>query len=642
MIRNLITLTIMLCAAFAGTAADARSLELTFSYCGKPAKAIPINTGEIGMGIYISAEKTTEYAGNYITAIEVANPVDIALSKQGGPFVNSIREATVFVGKSLDKKPEYSCKAELGSEGFAWTSVPLEKPYLIEGGKELCIGVMYENVGATDAAVITDGTYAVNMDSSSVWSLWSGSNNASGQPILQDYYSWRYFGNMAGNVCVRAIISGDALPSDSVSLDDASAPISVAPGDEWPLTVGFTNRGANAVTSLEVTLEIEGMGPQTCTVATQPVEFQQSGSVQARFRCDRVGNAIPWKAYISKINGDAPNKLASGSDTGWLLCLDGGFERTVVAEELTSTHCQWCPIGYVGMETMRKRFMASGRFAGITVHTDYASPDPLDICGEGKCYSGFYALVPHSLPSAWFHRIYDRKVEPSADNLIAAFRELSEAPAVAAIDASVTNSGDIPVLDVSVRFALDEDNADYGVAYTILEDNVGPYMQSNACSGQPSRPEYGGFENQPKVVPLYYNDVAREGSVYAPIASSIPAVVREGETYAYSAPLDISALSNAELHYAVVAMVVNRKTGYIENARRVLSPEYAASVDGVRDDSSAPTAFGLQGYISLMETADIYASDGRLVAARATGEIRLPAGIYLVRTAKGAEKVLVR
>ena len=51
---------------------------------------------------------------------------------------------------------------------------------------------------------------------------------------------------------------------------------------------------------------------------------------------------------------------------------------------------------------------------------------------------------------------------------------------------------------------------------------------------------------------------------------------------------------------------------------------------------------GLRGSIVTFANADIYASDGRMVARNVNGTVNMEAGIYFVRTANGTAKVLVR
>lgn len=626
------------------------NLTMNFAYCDEPYNAIPLHGGQIGMAIGIPASTVKDYIGNQLVALQVANPVSMTQSNPNtGNWVNTLTEATIFVSYDLTKDPVYSCKGTLGDKGFEWSTVNFEKPFDITEEKTIYVGVMYDNVSGTnyqnaDAALVVDGLRAPNSYASLVWSRFSSVSNT-GAPVLQENYAWKDFGNIAGCVCVRAQIAGNNLPQNRAFINDYSLPLAIAPDQQFALDFQFTNKGANRVNSVEVTMEIEGMEPQTCEVAAEEgnVAFDGKDFGVAKFVCDHEGGTIPWSAYISKINGEAANGMADQRINGYLLCMAEGFQRTVLVEELTGVKCPYCPVGYVGMESMRDKFLASGRFAPIVVHGNVNGVDPMDVCSDGKPYSQFQL---NSAPSSAFHRMFNLPVHPTYANLLNAYQLFYATPAVASIAGAIENKDGKAVLNVQTYFAIDEENAPYGIAYTITEDDLGPYFQSNAYAGATSRPEYGGFENLPNPTPLKYNDVARMGSVYSPIANSIPSSVEktvEGaeKPYSFSTTLDLSGVTNADKHYYVTAMIVNRKTGYVENCVRIPSPE-ALSVKGVEANPDAPVAFGMEGCINLFDTADVYAADGRLVAAKASGNVELPAGIYLVRTSKGSVKVLVR
>lgn len=620
--------------------AAGETLSLEYGYCGEPASAFPLNDGEIGMAFELSAANTTLYAGISITSIIVPNCLDLTKSNpQQYIYVNSIETAEVFLTYDLNAEPFLTTTGKLGTSGFAWSTIDLDTPYEIEADKKVYVGVKYKGLTSNDIALIVD-QYEATSGSCWVWSKFQGVSQ-SGYPVLQDDLAWKDLSQVLGcNVCVRAVISGENLPTNRVSIEDFVVPVTIAPNQEFPLTVLYKNNAANLVNSVDITMEIEGQEPQTVNFEGMNgnVAFNGYDQASGAFTCTKEGNNIPFTAYITKVNGEDIEADATNKISGYLLCMTEGFQRVLYVEELTGTKCPYCPRGYVGMENMRQRYTDKGLFAGVAVHANVNGADPMNVCSSGMPFADFanYGL---GAPSAIAFRDFSQVLDPSADELFQVFQAYYYYPAVVAVQPEITVEDEKATLKVKSTFALSEENADYGIAYTITEDEVGPYAQTNGYAG--SGYECGGFENWPSTVMLKFYDVARKGSVYSPIANSIPTTLVKDDTYEFSTELDLSGVSDLS-KYAVTAMVMNRKTGKVENVGRVYSPSYTGVSKVVAEKDEAPLAFGFEGRIGIVDSADIYTIDGRKIASQATGTIEVPAGLYIARNAKGSVKVLVR
>lgn len=620
--------------------AAGEALTLHYGYCDEPYYAYPLNDGEIGMAIEFTADDATMFAGNSITSIIVPNCIDISKSNpQQYIYVNSVENAEVFLTYDLNADPIVTTTGKLGTAGFEWSTIDLDTPYEIEAGKKVYIGVKYA-VTSNDIALFTDDSYEASEGTCWVWSKYAGVQN--GELVFQDDMEWKDLSQMIGcNVCVRALISGENLPTNHVSIEDYVVPVTVAPNEPFPLTVLYKNNAANLVNSVDITMEIEGQEPQTVTFTGDygNIAYNDYDTAAGSFVCTREGNNIPFTAYITKVNGEDIGADATNKISGYLLSMEEGFQRVLYVEEFTGTKCSWCPRGYVGMENMRQRYTAQGLFAGVGVHGNVNGSDPMEVCSTGMPFAEYANQMPGA-PAAIAFRDFSQVFDPSADELFQIFQAYSYYPAVVAVQPEIIDEYDRTTLKVYSTFAIDEENADYGIAYTITEDEVGPYAQSNAYSGG-NYGECGGFENWPSTVMLKYYDVARIGSVYDPIEESIPTTLVKDKTYEFSTDISLRGVQD-KTKYAVTALVINRKTGKVENVGRVYSPTYTGVNKVAAEKDEAPLAFGFEGRIGIIDSADIYTVDGRKIASQATGTIEVPAGLYIARNAKGSVKVLVR
>ena len=139
---------------------------------------------------------------------------------------------------------------------------------------------------------------------------------------------------------------------------------------------------------------------------------------------------------------------------------------------------------------------------------------------------------------------------------------------------------------------------------------------------------------------MKYNDVARKGSVVTPANNAIIQGVEKDQKYSHTYQVNLNNITNLA-NYSIAAMLVNASTGEIVNACLVYSPDNSG-VNSVVSESVQAVAYGLKGAVDMVYTGNIYTIDGRMVAKDVKGEVSLPAGIYVVATANGTAKVVVR
>lgn len=620
--------------------------KIEWGYCEEPYVCLPVD-GDVKIAAMMAAETSTTFAGNKISGILVANPVDAKLTDWNtGVYVNSVKEATIWLSNSLDGEPFLTSTGELGPDGFEWSFINFDQPYELKEGENIYFGVSY-TVPEGDNGYIADYSYPEYDYTAYLYSKITGIDN-NGEFVYGNP-SWVKAGTWAGNACIRVSIEGDKLPQNICKVADVSIPVAVKKGTPINVQAGIINGAANEISSVELTLEIEGMEPQTkeskvvigYDYYNNPVEgaisYNGYGLVGAEFVCDLIGNNLPYKLYVSKINGTDANNWTE-SYNGYMLSLEEGFAKNNVIEEATGTWCGWCVLGYAGMEYIKENIPT---FIGIAMH----SGDRMEVMGEGNAYEPFAGYVS-GFPSSFLNRNWSSDIYPSPDDFADLYEEIHDIPAVAKISATLKNndeSGKSVKLSTSYEFAISEEKADYGIAYTVVEDDLGPYRQTNYPSGMDGN--YYGFENEPDPVSLLFSEVARNCSHPLPFEESILKSTTADNEYTFETDIELSDVSNVN-KYRVVAMVINNFNGAIENACVVESPTYVGVESIVSESKSAPIAFGGKGCLTVVATGldnAIYTADGKCVASGIkSGKVNLAPGLYIVSNGRESVKAVVR
>ncbi|MDE6668681.1 MAG: Omp28-related outer membrane protein [Muribaculaceae bacterium] len=617
-----------------------QELSMEWGYCEGIQTALPMAPGEFKGAIILPAEVADQFAGAVLSSISVGNPVDASTVDAYYNYENPIREATVWLAESFDDEPFVSAKGELGEDGFGWSTIELPEPYTLKAGTPVIIGYTIdipENNGEI-YAVLTDYSYDVNGYSFWIYSNYAGWDDE-GYLIFDGDPRWQDVAEDFGNIAIRARISGDMLPVNKVTTVGYQAPQYAAPGEPFNILSMVRNDGANLVTSVEYTLEVQDMAPQTYTVEINPpLEYNAISDVLSmEFVCDTKGNNISYELYISALNGE---KLAEHEApmSGTLLCIEDGYPKNNVFEEATGTWCGWCVYGYAGMEYMSEHYSDLG-FIGIAVHNDAQ----MGVTGEGQAYEEFGTYVS-GYPSAYVNRDMGNDVYPAPEELEDEFNWIRNIPAYATISATIEagESDNVIKLSTVTEFGDTEGNTNYQIGYTVVENGVGPYPQQNYCSG--AGYDCYGFENMDPIVLLTFNDVARNCSKPMGIEGSLPASVEQGQKYTYETEItldDVTEPKNAR----VVAMVINKNNGAIENACSVNISELT-DVNKLSVSKEEVFVYGTKGALNFRvnaSKANVYTIDGRCVTNGVKGNsLRLPAGVYIVTLNGKTCKVAVR
>lgn len=329
------------------------------------------------------------------------------------------------------------------------------------------------------------------------------------------------------------------------------------------------------------------------------------------------------------------------------------IQRVVVAEEVASIKCKWCPEGAVSFKMMKEKYPET--FIGITAHvmdvlevTDY-------IEGLGSKY----------MPMVLVNRTGDF-FKPTFDKLEEQYLKEIEKEDIASmnISAGYTNQEQTSLhIQMSSIFTSTYATANFRYVVVLTENNVKgdspDYDQVNIYSGGGQGP-MGGFENLPNPVPasqMVYHDVAR--MIYPSfkgMEDSLPMEIEAGKEITYELTFDIpdNVINLDELE--VIVLLIDGKTGEVCNAAKThnigeitatthiesTSVQIYINDKTIHIESTSGNDEALQAEVYTIKGEKIAQSNGvNETIATVSSE-----GVYVVRVTKGnhttVKKVIVK
>lgn len=619
--------TLLSLAVAAVSVMGSQAATVQYGYCGDIYSGIGFGrTCVYAAAIEIPASVSSAMKGAKITAVNFGF----------GKGVN--KEITVCVWDDLHQGVEpLSTGTYDALKESSYNLIPLSTPVELDG-RDLYVGMIYESKSSKDYPLAVDGDvngYAPIGDwasiSTTVAEAWT------------EVYGW---GGDFGNVCIRAVIEGEGIATELALPTKIQIPAMIRPWTDFDFTIGVRNVGADPIESVEVAYEL---GASDLTYKTfnfdTPIAAGASGSVNLVGRNNQDGEIdLPARAIVSKVNGKAnpcseivvSTKFSPSSKL---------FERRMVLEEYTGVGCQFCPRGYYGIETFTAELKEKGladKFIPIAVH-NYGN-DPMSC----SAYNAWVNRFISGAPQGSINRMESfSEFDPNLESLREAFpivysltKEYVEIE-VEYEQPTDTPEGEEPVYtDVVAKtkmvFAEDIENANYGLAYVVIQNDLGPYNQTNGFSGG-RYGEMGGFEKLGTQVSLMFNDVARDIYNWSGDNTACPTNILEGEEYTHTKTMSLkrcTTLKNASLDNVEVAvLLINRTTGEIVNAAKAKIGE--KSLNAVEEVAVAPYKVrALQGRIAVdgeYSNVAIYTADGAIAGRYTAGQpIAVEAGLYLV------------
>ena len=306
----------------------------------------------------------------------------------------------------------------------------------------------------------------------------------------------------------------------------------------------------------------------------------------------------------------------NGSDS------DLNFEKRVVCEEGTGTWCGWCVRGIVSTEEMTLRHPDD--FIAIAIHR-----------GDELATSSYVPLIDtyfENIPMCILNRMGEALIDPSIDILETAYEWVKQAPAEAGINTVAwfkDESRKALKTKTTMQFASDYDDANFKLAFVILEDSVA-VEQANYYANHAAG-EMAGFEDSLGYVHISLDHVARTiKSNWRGISKSVPSQIVSGEKYEYeynfTLPTNILDVENIWL----VALLLNADTEEIVNAHkvRIMSSDYGTGIT-LTNPTHFATVRICDGWVLSLDNRTetrIFSLDGKEIP---NGSLR--SGVYIIK-----------
>lgn len=560
--------------------------EVYYTLANSPYTALGFNGQTAGMQIAMGTQIEPSFLAQLTDAKITSISFYTGYEYGEGSGVNKVKKATVFITDDLTSGEFlYTQETSLPETAFTEVTVPLDTPFEIPADKEIYVGMYCSVAGANSQTVVIDYT-----GHDSDLGGWVGyRQNSLGT------FTWSNISTSYGFVNVGCTISAYGFPMNSVAVEAVDGQPVACAGDQFTFQFRIKNEGANEINSLRVEYGIEGETPKVNIYDLPAVGFNAVlyGTL-SNYIAENPTKSAPVYVKVLEVN-DVPNTSdnPSGSYNITIVPADNVLPRNVVIEEFTSIGCQFCPVGYTGMEEIREN-CTDGTIIPVCVHVNFGKTDPM----TAASYNAVYTRYNEGLPSTTLNRMYS--VYPYYEDLVDAAEEIKMLPGIGHVSAtaSIDEESGILTVNTSTRFVFDYTDADqyYRLAYGITEDDLGPYAQTNGYSGYEQEVP-GGWQDKDDSVNLIFNDVARQLDKYAGIVGSVPAEITAGESYEFTHEVKLLKAIEDYKKIHLVVYLINRKSGIIENAC-VLHPDQFSGVSSIfeEDKENAPAEyFNLQG-----------------------------------------------
>ena len=544
------------------------------------------------------------YSGNRITK------VGIGLCKQATNVYLYIKNSP------QDTKPLYRQKIESLKAG--WNEVTLDTPFDISGSADITIGykASFAEAGGVGYSqeIYGDGDFI--------------------------YYNTKNKWTSTGHsICINATVEGSSLPQNELLISNIAS--QTAPYDAPTATFNgwVRNVGGNSISGYSLCYSFDG--EERVMDINHSVDINQTDSFSIQVPSTDKGSHQLWVA-VDMVNGEQDAYLANDTARATLTVRDIAFRRRVVCEEYTGLWCGFCPRGLVGMELMKDAY--PGQFIAISAH----GGDALQIADTIPNYAQFIA----SCSGAPMCNT-NRRMTGDPYNDIQRLFSLEQAGANhIAYSLSARWNADSTAVNVESDVYSDTDirNANYNIAYTVTEDSITGYTQTNYYTGN-SQPFYGWEKKGGQTSDVVFNDVAR--AVYPDYGGEVcicePMTAGVHYSHKYTVPVPPNVADRRNIH--IVGQVIENSTGYIANAMSV-KPEAGTAtgiqIAGTGHDAGRDVSISRQGRLCTVRTdgaarVDVYSAEGMLVDSQSlngSASVRLPeSGMSIVRVVKDGHAV---
>lgn len=324
---------------------------------------------------------------------------------------------------------------------------------------------------------------------------------------------------------------------------------------------------------------------------------------------------------VSDIDGKPDEIMINSCDTSaYAIPAKKHFPRRIVMEEATGTWCGWCPRGLETIKRAKAKY--PDNFIAVALH----GFDEMSLA-DGS-YDDIINLLEY-YPNGLINRT--RIMDPDWDLLLPFINNQKDDGEAKIETSAIFTSADRSMVTchTETTFGFDDDGStEYRIAYVVLEDNVGPFVQTNYYSDPQSSNNPGDWMNEwihkEYYVNMLFNDVTRAVfPTYKGTNNSMPSIIKEGEVYSQDYVFTLPENVQDKANLRIVTLLIDSFTGEILNAAQ-------AHID--YDPS------GIRSILAESQSYDVYTPMGVIVRQGITSLDELPRGIYIIN----GRKVVIR
>ena len=579
---------------FAVTAANAKYTY--WGYAGKTAADLPygsIGTRQGKAAIYIPAEVAQMYKGLKVTGMRFS-------------LTDKAETVKAFVAKDLNGAYATEKMANMGNKGL--NSVLFDEAYTITG-EPFYLG--YEYTSDINVVGVTD-EYCEGANFTDFGKGWT--DNTKQTP------------DNAPALALQMRVEGTEIPVDVAICGVKKVVTNV--GSTYEIKGRLLNFAAAKITSLRIGYTIGNAEEQFADIE-QTVAARAEDEFAITCNAPDAKGCENMKVRLVEVNGKEDAYAANNTYTSTIVTANVQDVKRVYMEEYTGLKCSWCVRGIEEISQNHTKF--PGQFVAMAKHCFSGTPTELE------CPSYAYS-AGNGFPRGSYDRRRINNLNPEDKNelYVKAFINSGSVLGIDAI-ANFTDDNHSKVSATAVvKFNREQPNANYGLAFAVIENDVKGYKQKNGYAG--SVKSYYGWEKKGGLVALDLQHVARLGyETNEGISDVFPKQINSGDAFSHTVELSLPNNIQNYKNLKLIAFVIDRNSKYVENVVEVPIKEMQPTETAIRDINNVetPTITFLNGYIDAPDfdgKIRVYTVDGKAVA-----NTNLKPGMYIVRLTKGKQ-----
>ena len=465
------------------------------------------------------------------------------------PIYEGMDNVNIWISKKL---PEYDEVADIET-----VNIPKE---------DLVMGQFNDVAFSSTHIIPSEGLYiGYSFDMSGWYDYWwspilsSVSTSDRDQGFLFNTKSSPSWQSGNGNLLMRILLGGSFYGNAARPYDFQTSYLDSDTETTVPITI--ENMGLQPITSIKYSLSSDGEVVEENNIDVQINDFKATTTIDIKLKSDVSARASKKTIVIKEVNG-VPNEFLSNIGNGKVVTIVDKPKVLPVIEEFTGTWCGYCPYGIVGMEKAYEQY--GDNVALIAVH--YSDPMAIDEYSSLlKNVTSYPSAVANRGASFYPNTYYLPKNIENAMKLVV--------PGKIEAKASWSNKGKTVIsIDTKTTFYYSEDDAQYGIAYVLVEDGMTDpkWYQRNFLTGESGSAGMEFWYNSPSdVYGFEFNHVAVAGwGVHKGIRESVENEIVEGQpiNYNYRADISSNTLIQDKSKLKLIAILVDSQTGKIMNA----------------------------------------------------------------------------